>query len=315
MLDTRKLRMLSELDRLGTITAVAGELHLTAPGISMQLAALEREVGVKLTERQGRRVALTPAGRSLAQHGHRVVNMLALAEMELASLREGTVGSYALAAFPSAARTYVADAWRRLLEEPEAGPVLRLQEAEPDDAVPGLVRGSCDLAVVHSYSNLAPASDERLHATRLVSEPVWLALPSDHPAMTGAGHGGPIDLADLADEDWVLPHERWSCHEMVQRACGLSGFAPRAVAHASDFSVLLRLVAIGAGAALVPQLTIASLPAGVALCPTRTPISRHHQVLVRRATRTDPGLAVLTQLLQQTAQRAVAETSAHTTTR
>ena len=64
MLDMRKLRMLSALERLGTIAAVAEELHLAAPGISMQLSALERELGASLTERHGRRLALTPAGRA-----------------------------------------------------------------------------------------------------------------------------------------------------------------------------------------------------------------------------------------------------------
>ena len=68
--------MLSALDRLGTIAAVAGELHLTAPGISMQLSALERELGVALTERQGRRLALTPAGCVLAEHGHEILDRL-----------------------------------------------------------------------------------------------------------------------------------------------------------------------------------------------------------------------------------------------
>ena len=48
--------MLSALERLGTIAAVADELHLTAPGVSMQLSTLERQLGVALTERQGRRL-------------------------------------------------------------------------------------------------------------------------------------------------------------------------------------------------------------------------------------------------------------------
>ncbi|MCU1529013.1 MAG: LysR family transcriptional regulator, partial [Frondihabitans sp.] len=52
--------MLSELDRLGTIAAVARSLNLTPPGISMQLATLERELGLKLTEKQGRRIVVTP---------------------------------------------------------------------------------------------------------------------------------------------------------------------------------------------------------------------------------------------------------------
>ena len=72
MLDVRKLRMLSALERLGTIAAVAEELHLTAPGVSMQLSGLERQLGVPLTERQGRGLALTPAGRVLAAHGRAV---------------------------------------------------------------------------------------------------------------------------------------------------------------------------------------------------------------------------------------------------
>ena len=88
VLDIRKLNMLAELDRLGTITAVAKSLNLTAPGISMQLASLEREIGVKLTERQGRRIVVTPAGRLLARHGSGIVDMLAVAEMEIASSRK-----------------------------------------------------------------------------------------------------------------------------------------------------------------------------------------------------------------------------------
>ncbi|TPW65485.1 LysR family transcriptional regulator, partial [Schumannella sp. 10F1B-5-1] len=48
MLDVRKLRLLTELDRLGTLAAVAAELHQTAPGVSMQLTAWERELGMQL---------------------------------------------------------------------------------------------------------------------------------------------------------------------------------------------------------------------------------------------------------------------------
>ena len=81
--------MLSELQRLGTITAVANKLHLTAPAVSMQLAALEREVGLALTERQGRRVVLTPAGEVLAQHGHDIADLVSVAEMEVQTLRQG----------------------------------------------------------------------------------------------------------------------------------------------------------------------------------------------------------------------------------
>jgi len=101
--------MLAEVERLGTIAAAAQALHLTAPGVSMQLAALEREVGLALTERRGRRVALTPAGQLLARHGRDIVDQVEVAAMEVAALREGTAGTYRVAAFPTAARSFVVD--------------------------------------------------------------------------------------------------------------------------------------------------------------------------------------------------------------
>jgi DNA-binding transcriptional LysR family regulator len=103
--------MLAELDRLGTIAAVAEHLGQIAPGVSMQLAALEREVGVTLTEKSGRNVRLIPAGRLLAQHGMDIVERLTLAEMEVSALCDGAAGTYRVAAFPSAARTIVAATW------------------------------------------------------------------------------------------------------------------------------------------------------------------------------------------------------------
>src|ERR1700750_871569 len=153
MLDVRKLRMLSALERLGTVAAVADELHLTAPGISMQLSALEREVGLALTERHGRRLALTPAGRVLADHGHEILDRLALAEMEVDAIRGGRVGRYRVAAFPSAARTLVADAWTIIHADP-AGVDLVLTTPEPEQALTLLVAGDTDLALVHGYSNI-----------------------------------------------------------------------------------------------------------------------------------------------------------------
>ena len=57
--DWRKLRLLHELDRRGTIAAVADAMYLTPSAVSQQLAALAREVGAPLLERRGRSVVLT----------------------------------------------------------------------------------------------------------------------------------------------------------------------------------------------------------------------------------------------------------------
>ena len=80
--------------------------------------------------------------------------------------------------------------------------------------------------------------------------PVYLA--------TGvAGASSSANLADFADSDWVVPPSRWTCREMIQRACGAAGIAP-IVTEVSDFAAILALVGVGAGVASVPELTVMS---------------------------------------------------------
>src|SRR5262245_3275427 len=202
--------MLSELQRLGTITAVANKLHLTAPAVSMQLAAPEREVGLTLTERQGRRVVLTPAGEVLAQHGHDIADLVSVAEMEVQTLRQGESGTYRIAAFPTAARSYVTDTWREIRDGEQLGPALRLTELEPDAAIDALVGGNVDLAVAHTYSNVPQLPSQGLFPTPLATEEVVLATAASAPATT---RSGAARLADQAHSDWVIPHAEQACAE------------------------------------------------------------------------------------------------------
>jgi DNA-binding transcriptional LysR family regulator len=298
MIDVRKLRMLAELQRLGTVAAVAEELHLTAPGVSMQLAAFERELGVTLTRRAGRRLALTAAGALLAAHGHDVLDRLSLAELELDALRAGTVGRYSVTAFPSAARTFIADAFRRILLDDDSSLMLTLSTLEPEDALEALANGTVDLAAIHSYSNVARDVPNGLVANTIGSEPVWLALRSDDRISTG---GAPERLADFADRAWVIPTPTVTCHTMVERACGLAGFRPRAVAETMDFSVQLALVAAGVGVALVPALTVDTVPDGVELVRLADPIERRIQLAIREPGLGDPGIRNLLDIITATA--------------
>jgi DNA-binding transcriptional LysR family regulator len=293
--------MLSELQRLGTIAAVANELHLTAPAVSMQLAALEREVGLALTERQGRRVVLTPAGEVLAAHANGIVDLVSVAEMEVQTLRQGESGTYRIAAFPTAARSYLTDTWRQLRDGPHVGPALRLTELEPDAATEALVRGDLDLAVTHAYSNVPRLPSQGLFATALVTEEVLLATAANPaPATT---RSGAARLADQAHSDWVIPHADLACAEMVRRACGAAGFQPNVVAEATDHAVQLQLVAAGIGVALVPQLAAQAVPEGLRLLPVHPPVERHHFALTRRSARSDPGIRRIVELLTDTATR------------
>jgi len=107
MLDVRRLRLLRELAYRGTIAAVADALAFTPSAVSQQLSVLEREAGLPLLERRGRRVVLTPAGQNLVRHAEAVLEQLERAGAELAGARRGLSGPLRIGTFPSAGRTLI----------------------------------------------------------------------------------------------------------------------------------------------------------------------------------------------------------------
>src|SRR5258708_28269792 len=130
-MDVRRLRLLLELARRGTITAVAEALSYTPSAVSQQFAGLEREAGVPLLERTGRRVALTPAGMILAQYAESILATLEEASAALAATRSALTGPLRVGAYPSAARTIVPPALVALGRD---HPRLELMVSELDPA-------------------------------------------------------------------------------------------------------------------------------------------------------------------------------------
>src|SRR5580698_2220670 len=215
MLDVRRLRVLHAVSAYGSVTAAAAALGYSAPAVSQQLAALEREVGMRLTERVGRGLELTPAAMILVGHTDALLARLDAAESDLAALRDQVAGRVALAAFPSAAASFVSAAWAALAG---SAPQVRLDltEMEPEESLPAVLRGRTDVAVAHEYDLLPRPLDPLFERRELLSDPVLLAVPADHPlaaahpsaAHPSAAHPSaamPVPLASLAGLPFLAP--------------------------------------------------------------------------------------------------------------
>ena len=294
MLDVRRLRVLHAVSAYGSVTAAAAALGYSAPAVSQQLAALEREVGMRLTERAGRGVELTPAAHILVGHTDALLARLDAAEADLAALRDQIAGRVTLAAFPSAAASLVPAAWAALAD---SAPQVRLDltEMEPEESLPAVLRGETDVAVAHEYDLLPRPLDPLFERRELLDDPVVLAIPADYPA------DGPVPLAELAGQPFLAPRQATSCAEMIQRACARAGFVPRVVARASDFQVLLSLVAAGAGVTLVPGLAARWLPPRVRLVPPADPVTRRVFTVSRRGGDRKPAVRVVLDALSDAA--------------
>jgi DNA-binding transcriptional LysR family regulator len=287
MLDVRRLRLLCDLSRLGTIAAVAQAHTYTPSAVSQQLSALEREAGVPLLERTGRRVTLTPAGRVLVQHGATVLAELERATAALAAIATGLTGPLRIGAFPTAVRTLLPAA---LVSVGDRHPGLELMVTEMDPVqVPAALRDNrLDVGLLHDYDVVPVRPDPHLDTVPLLDETVFLAVPSPAP-------GG---LREAREADWIVASPGTLCHEVTLHVCRAAGFTPRARHQADDFSTVLALVAAGQGVSLVPELAAGSPPEGVRLVPLTT--RRRTRIAYRRGAAGHPAVAAFVTALRTT---------------
>jgi len=270
MLDVHRLRLLRELAYRETIAAVAQALRFTPSAVSQQLTVLEREAGVPLLERTGRRVRLTPAGRELVAHAEEVLARLEGAEAALAA-RHGVTGTLRLGAFPSAARILLPPALIALGRD-HPGLELEVDEVDPALAAEALRTGDLDAALTHDYDLVPVPAHPALESTVVLTEPMYVASarPPDEPA---------DPVGSFRDESWIMGKPGTMCRLAAERICQVAGFQPRIRHQSNDFPTVLALVAAGQGPTIVPRLATVNAPAGVVLTPlpTTTRVSVAHR--------------------------------------
>ena len=254
-------------------------LHLTPSAVSQQLAALEREVGQPVVERNGRGVRLTGAAEVLVGHANLVLAQLEAAEADVAAFADGIVGTRAGRGLRDRAGGDRRAGRRRAAREPPAAHA-RLRGA----GGAAVLRGSSGAATSTSRSRW-PRARRRRPTTRastsapLRSDTLDAVLPQGHPLAAL----DEVPLAALAGEPFVGPPDGTSCHDVTITGCASAGFAP-AFAHRSlDFHTTMALVAAGLGVALVPRLAQAAVPAGAVVRPLEAPAPARHVFAATRA--------------------------------
>jgi molybdate transport repressor ModE-like protein len=260
MLDVKRLKVLREVAAQGSFSTAAEKLGYTQSAVSQQIAALEREAGATLIERNPRGLRLTGAGEALVRHADKILARLAEAEAELEAIAGLRGGRLRLATFPTAGATLVPHAVREFNQRhPEVE--LNLTEAEPYDSVPLLKSGELDLILVEDTD--VREDDEDVELVHLLDDPMYLVMPTSHP-LAAKDH---VRLADLADESWIQSTVSCPCRRHVHNACSAVGFEPRGTYESDDFQVVQGLVAAGVGIALIPALGLVSERSDVVIRP------------------------------------------------
>ncbi|MEV4345040.1 LysR family transcriptional regulator [Actinoplanes sp. NPDC049596] len=274
-MDPHHLRLLRELGERGSVAAVARALHITPSAVSQQLNVLQRPYPVPLTERRGRRLVLTEAGRALAAAAVEVMTALDRAARAVGDYLDTPGTPVTVAAFHSAGLTWFAPLMSRL-----GGTPVRFTDRDVAQTdFPSLV-GDFDLVLAHRLAHSPPWPADRLTVVPLIQEPLYVAMSAGHPLAARDR----LTAADVSAWPWISVHEGFPLTGILTAIEAAAG-RPLDIRHRiNEFTVVASVVAAGDALALLPAYTTAPDPR-LALRPLADlPATRQIDVLTRPET-------------------------------
>lgn len=297
-MDIRRLELLRELADRGSITAVAQATRRTASAVSQQLKILEREAGVPLTERSGRGIQLTSAGRALARTATDVATAIERAEALWEDFRSQPRGEVTLTIFPTGGQMLLPG----LLTAIDGMPGLVLHAADLDSHVTDIADLTADFdVVVADAPGVLPAWSERgLTVVPLMREPLDIAMPEGHPL----GAKASLTPADLVDETWIgtppgLPFDR-----ILRGIEAANGTPANIIQRFADNGIVESLVAAGHGIGILPRFTTRDRENGLITRPLKgVRSSRLISALLRPDRAERPSVRVVVEALRTEAER------------
>jgi DNA-binding transcriptional LysR family regulator len=302
-MELRRLRLLHELSRLGTVAAVAEALAYSPSSVSVQLAQLEREAGAKLLRRVGRNVELTPAGRRLAAHAAEALAADEAIRTELASAADTPRGRLRMTFVQTPALALLPGLLDRLAD---TAPYLQVEvvQRETAPALEDLRSRAVDLVVGIEYDPVPVPRQRDVDRRDLLREDMLLALQPEHPALPKRG---PIRLAACEHAAWATGHRGTGLDAVVRNVCNrLGGFEPDIRHRSDDGLVLSALVASGRAVALLPALLTAAVPQIIARRLREERLQRTIFTATRTTTTQAPAVRAARQALRDTTRQVAA---------
>jgi DNA-binding transcriptional LysR family regulator len=253
MLDVRRLRLLRELKIRGTLAGVAEALAYSPSAVSQQLALLEKEVGVELLQKVGRRVQLTAQAEILVEHTSHLLDRLEVAEAEVTASLTTVFGTVRVAVFQSAAHAVIPQALTILGSE---FPDLRVEvtEREPEEGLFEVAARDFDLVIAEQYPGHTRAHLPGLDRVNLATDALRLAVPPASAVVTERDSRSAGSLADTAGLPWVMEPEGTASRQWATQLCRSAGFEPDVRFQTADLVAHIRLIQSGNAVGILPDL-------------------------------------------------------------
>jgi len=243
----KQLRAFVATVKLGTLSRAAEALYLSQPSVSLQLQALERELGTTLLERRRRRINLTDAGEALYELARPLVEGWENLDRDFQAKVQGLqAGKLVIAAGTSTIQYLLLELVRRYREHHPAVQ-LQLANVTGKDGLAMLREDKADFAV---GSMLDVPHDIAWEPVRHYDP--MLILPPDHPLAAKEQ----LELQDLSPWGLILPPQRLSTYRLVDLVFQQNQVPYKVAIEVGGWDVIKEYVAMGLGISIVTGICI-----------------------------------------------------------
>jgi DNA-binding transcriptional LysR family regulator len=245
-MDLRQLRVFVEIVRRGSFTRAAEHLHIAQPAVSMTVRKLEDELDLTLLNRHEKRVTLTAEGESLLRHAERILDNLAVAEIEMAELRGLVRGEVRIGIPPMMSSYYFPQVIR---EFRDAYPSLKLAVNGEGAATIQrmLAKGDLDMGVI-----AGPKLREGLQSRHFLREEIVVGVPQDHALAARSSLG----ISDLLREPLILFKEGYYLRELMDELMEGQAQTPEIVFETNLFTLARSLIKHKFGIAIFLRMVV-----------------------------------------------------------
>lgn len=277
MVDWESLRHLAALAETGTLSAAARRLQVEHATIARRIAALEGELGVKLVDRRGRRLSLTPAGAAIAGVAARMETEAFTVDRLVLAARAELAGEVTISAPPALAAAVL------------MRPLAALQAAHP----------ALRLTVVGEYRSASLERREADVAVRL-SRPTAGALTIVRlGTMAFRFHATPAYLAATPPEAWCFLGHDAAMAEAPQQAHLVAFAAGRPIVlRASTAEIQQTAARAGLGIAILPDFLAETDPLLVRVPEQGPPCLRDVWLVVHDDVKAAPAVRAVMEALK-----------------
>lgn len=244
-MDIRQLRYFVTLAEKRHFGQAAEALHIAQPALSQSIRQLENGLQVELLDRSTRPIRLTSAGRTLLREGRALLSQFTRAEM-LAKQEGATDGGRLIIGVTGTAALEFAVPALRAFGRRRPDVQVSLREMSSPQQL-----GALDTGEIHIGFVRPPVADEKISIRLVHTDPLYLALPSDHPKAQSER----IRLVEMSGTAFVIfeRDEAPGFHDLMLHVCRAAGYVPTMIQEAQQMTTMLSLVGGGFGCALVPR--------------------------------------------------------------